>query len=207
MGLATSHHAALRSDPWNERKRIGQEPPLKLQQIWAIRSRLLMACNKRDLALFNVAIESKLRACDLVRLRERDLAHGGHVLFRASVIQQQTGRVVRFEPTEQTRAAVQTWIDDSGLTTSDFLFPSRLRQSPHLSTRQYARIVKTWIRMIGADPEDYGTHALRRTKAALIYRQTKNLRALRLFLGHAKLICWHRDRLRARNGRAHRVLP
>jgi len=103
------------------------------------------------------------------------------------VIQQKTGRVVRFELSEQTRAAVRTWITDAGLTPLDSLFPSRLRQSPHLSTRQYARIVKSWMQMIGADPDEYGTHSLRRTKAALIYSRTKNLRAVQRPLGHAKL--------------------
>jgi len=160
MIMETTHRAASRPDPWNKGKLIGQKPPLKLQQVWAIRTRLLMAHNNRDLALFNVAIDSKLRACDLVRLRVRNIAHGEHVLSRASVIQQKTGRVVRSELSEQTRAAVRTWITDAGLNSSGFLFPSRLHQSPHLSTRQYAHMVKSWMRMIGADPEEYGTHSL-----------------------------------------------
>jgi integrase len=68
-----------------------------------------------------------------------------------------------------------------------FLFPSRIRTSPHLSTREYARIVHRWVAEIGLDPAVYGTHSMRRTKASLIYRRTKNLRAVQLLLGHAKL--------------------
>ena len=174
-------------DPWNKGKLIGQKPPLKLPAVWAIRTRLQMAAKSRELALFNLAIDSKLRSCDLVTLRVLDVAHGDHVLSRASVTQQKTKQPVRFELSEQTREAIRAWIIEAHLTAGDFLFPSRFRSSPHLSTRQYARIVKSWIRMIGADPQEYGTHSLRRTKATLIYRRTKNLRAVQLLLGHTKL--------------------
>ena len=176
-----------RRTPWNKGKLIGQKPPLKLPAIWAIRTRLQMAGKARELALFNLAIDSKLRACDLVSLRVLDIAHGDHVLSRASVTQQKTKLPVRFELSEQTRDAIVAWIKEAHLASADYLFPSRFRRSPHLSTRQYARIVKSWIRMIGADPQEYGTHSLRRTKATLIYRRTKNLRAVQLLLGHTKL--------------------
>jgi len=173
--------------PWNKDKLVGQKPPLKLKEIWAVRIRLQIARRTRDLALFNLAIDSKLRGCDLVRLRVRDVAHGEHVVSRASVMQQKTGQPVRFELTEQTRDAVQAWIAQEKLSIGDYLFPSRHRNSPHISTRQYARIVNRWVALIGLDPEDYGTHSLRRTKATLIYRRTKNLRAVQLLLGHKKL--------------------
>jgi len=169
--------------PWNKGKLIGQKPPLKLKEIWAVRIRLQIARRIRDLALFNLAIDSKLRGCDLVRLRLRDVAHGEHVVSRATVLQQKTGQPVRFELTEQTREAVRAWIAERSLSAGDFLFPSRHRQSPHISTRQYARIVNAWVSLIGLDPHDYGTHSLRRTKATLIYRRTKNLRAVQLLLG------------------------
>jgi integrase len=173
--------------PWNKGKLIGQKPPLKLPAIWAIRTRLQVAGRPRELALFNLAIDSNLRACDLVSLRVPDIAHGAHVLSRASCTQQKTKLPVRFELTEQTREAIAAWIKEAHLSSAHFLFPSRFRRSPHLSTRQYARIVKSWIRMIGADPQEYGTHSLRRTKATLIYRRPKNLRAVQLLLGHIKL--------------------
>jgi integrase len=102
-------------------------------------------------------------------------------------MQRKTGRPVRFELTDQTRGAVRAWIQEAGLSCGDHLFTSRNRRSPHLSTRQYARIVKRWARLIGLEPFDYGTHSLRRTKASLIYRRTKNLRAVQLLLGHTKL--------------------
>jgi integrase len=174
-------------EPWNKGKLVGQESPLRLKDIWAIRIRLQLAQRTRELALFNLAVDSKLRSCDLVRLRVRDVTHGERVTSRAMVMQQKTRRPVQFEITEQTRAAVATWIAHARLRSEDFMFPSRLRASPHLSTRQYARIVQSWVREIGLDPAAYGTHTLRRTKASLIYRRTKNLRAVQLLLGHTKL--------------------
>jgi integrase len=174
-------------EPWNKGKRVGQKAPLKLKEIWAIRIRLQIAGLIRDLALFNLAIDSKLRACDLVKLRVRDLCHGGRVAARVIVMQQKTQRSVQFEITEPTRDAIAKWINCASLRSEDHLFPSRLHGSPHLSTRQYARIVARWVREIGLDPASYGTHTLRRTKASLIYRRTKNLRAVQLLLGHTKL--------------------
>jgi integrase len=175
------------SEPWNKGKLVGPKAPLKLKDIWAIRIRLQMYDRVRDLALFDLAIDSKLRACDLVKIRVRDVSRGERVTARAIVMQQKTHHPVQFEITELTREAVTAWIRRAGLTAEDFLFPSRVRASPHLCTRQYARIVDSWVREIGLDPAAYGTHSLRRTKASLIYRRTKNLRAVQLLLGHTKL--------------------
>lgn len=180
--IATNNH-----QPWNKGKLVGQKAPLRLRDIWAIRVRLQLADRVRDLALFDLAIDSKLRACDLTKLRVRDVAHGEHVSPRSIVMQQKTQRPVQFEITEQTRTALEAWIHQAHLISEGFLFPSRLRCSEHLSTRQYARIVKAWVTSIGLDPAMYGTHTLRRTKASLIYRRTKNLRAVQLLLGHTKL--------------------
>lgn len=141
----------------------------------------------RDLALFNLAIDSKLRACDLTKLKVSDIAHSGRVANRAMVMQQKTKTPVQFELMEQTRDSVTKWIEYAGLGANDFLFPSRINHGEHLSTRQYARIVKGWIESIGLDPASFGTHSLRRTKASLIYRRTKNVRAVQLLLGHTKL--------------------
>jgi integrase len=149
--------------------------------------RLQISNCARDLALFNLAIDSKLRACDLVKLRVRDVFHAERVAVRAVVMQHKTQRPVQFEITEPTRAAVATWIARAHLRPEDFLFPSRLHTSPHLSTRQYARIVDCWVREIGLDPSAYATHTMRRTKVSLIYRRTKNLMAVQLLLGHTKL--------------------
>ena len=176
-----------RREPWNKGKLVGQKAPLKLRDIWAIRVRLEMTDRKRELALFNLAIDSKLRGCDLVQLRVRDVAHGDRISARAIVMQQKTQRPVQFEITEPTRKAVFAWIRAAALKAEDYLFPSRLRLSPHLSTRQYARIVEAWVTEIGLDAGAYGTHTMRRTKASLIYRRTKNLRAVQLLLGHSKL--------------------
>ena len=173
--------------PWNKGKLIGQKPPLKLKEIWAIRIRLQLADRLRDLALFNLAIDSKLRSCDLVRLRVSDVAHGTQVVKRAMVMQQKTKQPVQFEITEQSRDAIADWISHAKLKNSDYLFKSRFKNSPHIFTRQYARIVESWVSAIGLDPGAYGTHSLRRTKASLIYRRTKNLRAVQLLLGHSKL--------------------
>jgi integrase len=168
-------------------KLTGHKPPLKRKEVWAIRVRLQLAKQPRDLALFNLAIDSKLRGCDRVRLRVCDVANGNRIGSRATIVQKKTGRPVQFEITGQTRDAIASWIECAGLKDDQFLFPSRMRWSPHLSTRQYARIVKLWVASIGLDPTEYGTHSMRRTKATLIYRQSKNLRAVQLLLGHTKL--------------------
>ncbi|VDL20735.1 Tyrosine recombinase XerC [Pseudomonas aeruginosa] len=186
-GLAMNIIATCSRQPWNKGKLVGQKTPLRLRDIWAIRVRLQIAERTRDLALFDLAIDSKLRACDLTKLRVRDVAHGEQVSSRAIVMQQKTQRPVQFEITEQTRAALAAWIHQVQLRGEDYLFPSRLHNSDHLSTRQYARIVKGWVKAIGLDPAMYGTHTMRRTKASLIYRRTKNLRAVQLLLGHTKL--------------------
>lgn len=174
-------------EPWNKGKLIGQKAPLKLKEIWAIRIHLQMDQNTWDLALFNLAIDSKLRACDLVALRVRDVAHGNQLAKRAMVIQRKTQRPVQFEVTDQTRDVVAAWIAKVQLKPEQFLFPSRIHASPHLSTRQYARIVDRWVVSAGLDPTAYGTHTMRRSKATLIYRRTKNLRAVQLLLGHTRL--------------------
>jgi len=173
--------------PWNKGKLLGQKPPLKLKEIWAIRVRLQLDHRNRELALFNLAIDSKLRGCDLVGLRVHDVVQGSHVAARAIVMQRKTQRPVQFEITEQTREAVAAWIASARLKPDQSLFPSRVRESPHLSTRQYSRIVGSWVGSIGLDPAAYGTHSLRRTKPTLIYRRTRNLRADQLLLGHSKL--------------------
>ena len=173
--------------PWNKGKLIGQKSPLKLKEIWEIRIRLQMAKNTRELALFNLAIDSKLRGCDLVTLRISDVAQSNRVSSRAIIMQQKTHRPVQFEITEQTRDSLEAWINLAKLKSDQYLFPSRIHNSPHLSTRQYARIVEHWVMSIGLNPEAYGTHTMRRTKATLVYRRTKNLRAVQLLLGHSKL--------------------
>jgi site-specific recombinase XerC len=185
--MDTANSPAVPRIPWNKGKLTGQKPPLKLKEIWAIRTRLQMSASARELALFNLAIDSKLRACDLTRLLVQDICHGGHVAARATVTQQKTHRPVQFEITEQTRESVDGWIRLHRLRPSDYLFPSRLHASAHLSTRQYARLVHRWIASIELDDSAYGTHTMRRTKASLIYRRTKNLRAVQLLLGHTKI--------------------
>ena len=185
--MDTATTIAGRSIPWNRGKLLGQKPPLKLKEIWAIRIRLQLDHRARDLALFNLAIDSKLRGCDLVGLRVHDVVQGSRVAPRAIVMQKKTQWPVQFEITEQTRDAIAAWITNAHLKSEQFLFPSRVSESPHLSTRQYSRIVGSWIASIGLNPAAYGTHSLRRTKATLIYRRTKNLRAVQLLLGHTKL--------------------
>ena len=134
-----------------------------------------------------MAIDSKLRGCDLVKLKVKDVAHGEHIAKRVMVLQQKTQQPVQFEITEQTRQSFSKWISYAYLSSDDYLFKSRFRNSPHISTRQYARIIESWVTQIGLDPADYGTHSLRRTKVALIYRRTKNIRAIQLLLGHSNL--------------------
>src|SRR5271169_2102631 len=178
--------AIMQSVPWNKGRLTGQKRPLKPKDVWAIRVRLQLKHRSRDLALFNLAIDSKLRGCDLVRLQIDDVCAGGRVRDRATIIQKKTGRPVQFEITEQTRAAIQDWLPEIDSRRERYLFPSRVR-ALHLSTRQYARIVQVWVESAGLDSSAYGTHSMRRTKAAQIYKKTGNLRAVQLLLGHTKL--------------------
>ena len=176
-----------RREPWNKGKLVGQKAPFKAKEIWAIRVRLQMSERVRELALFNLAIDSKLRACDLTALRVRDICHGGQVSSRAMVLQRKTQRPVQFEITPPAREAVQAWIRQAGLDSADFLFPSRRDPHGHIGTRQYARVLRNWVKDLGLDPSSYETHSMRRTKASLIYKRTKNLRAVQLLLGHSKI--------------------
>jgi integrase len=176
-----------RREPWNKGKLIGQKPPLRPKHVWSIRTRLQMDGRTRDLAIFNLAIDSKLRGCDVVALRVEDVARSGYALDRATVRQKKTGRPVRFELTEQTRQAVDDYIKAAGKKPGEFLFSGRGDHHRCRTTRQYARLVSSWIARIGLDPRFFGTHSLRRTKATLIYRRTGNLRAVQLLLGHTKI--------------------
>jgi integrase len=173
--------------PWNKGRLIGQKRPLKPKEVWAIRVRLQLEQRRRDLALFNLAIDSKLRGCDLVRLGVNDVCVGGHVRDRATVIQQKTNRPVQFEITDKPRAAIRDWLASGTLGNGQYLFPSRVHDQPHISTRQYARMVHRWVERAGLDSSACGTHSMRRTKAAQIYKKTGNLRAVQLLLGHTKL--------------------
>ena len=173
--------------PWNKGKLVGQRPALKLKEVWAIRIRLQISKNIQELALFNLAIDSKLRSCDLVRLKVSDISSSGSVSSRAKVMQQKTQMPVQFEITARTRDSLQAHISNAKLRMDDYLFKSRLSRSDHISTRQYSRVLKKWIADIGLDPTVYATHSMRRTKASLIYKRTKNLRAVQLLLGHTKL--------------------
>ncbi len=184
---STSTQTSRPREPWNKGKLVGQKAPFKLKEIWAIRVWLQLEHRTRELALFDLGLDSKLRSCDLVKLRVRDICHGDRVAARATVMQQKTSRPVQFEITEQTRTAVAEWMKARNLHSEDYLFPSRVHNCPHLGTRQYARIVDGWVKHVGLDSCAYGTYSMRRTKATLIYKRTKNLRAVQLLLGHAKL--------------------
>jgi integrase len=173
--------------PWNKGLLVGQKKPLQPKHVWSIRIRLEIARMWRDLALFNLTIDSKLRACDLVKLRIDEVCSGAKIRDRTTVVQKKTGRPVQFEITEQTRASLEVWLRMLRTTGSRFLFPSRLHARPHLSTRQYSRLVHRWVDSIGLESISYGTHSMRRTKATQIYRKTGNLRAVQLLLGHTKL--------------------
>jgi site-specific recombinase XerC len=160
---------------------------LKLQQVWAIRFWLNNEGRLRDRAIFDLAIDSKLHGCDIVKVKIGDLVSGGRVRSRAIVVQQKTGRPVQFELLESTRTSLLAWLECRGGTLDNYVFPSRIDCTGHLSTRQYARLVDEWVTGIGLHREDYGTHSLRRTKASIIYKQTGNLRAVQILLGHAKI--------------------
>jgi integrase len=179
--------ATSKGTPWNKGKLTGTKPPLRPKHVWSIRTKLQMADRKRDLALFNLAIDSKLRDCDVVALKVEDIAPHGYAVERATVRQKKTGRPVRFEITEQTRQAVDDYLRVANRKRGEFLFAAQRQPDQGLSTRQYARLLADWIRGIGLDSCMFGTHSQRRTKATLIYRRTGNLRAVQLLLGHTKI--------------------
>lgn len=176
-----------RRQSWNKGKLIGQKPPVRPKHVWSIRTKLPVENRTRDLAIFNLAIDSKLRGCDVVALKVDDVAPSGYAIDRATVRQKKTGRPVRFELTEQTRQAVDDYLRIAGKKPGEFLFTGRRDLNQNMSTRQYARLVSKWVTSIGLDPNLFGTHSLRRTKATLIYRRTGNLRAVQLLLGHTKI--------------------
>ncbi|WP_114226903.1 MULTISPECIES: tyrosine-type recombinase/integrase [Sphingomonas] len=177
----------LPARPAASRKTTGAKLALKPVHVWGIRIRLQVAMKARDLALFDLALDSKLRGCDLVALKISDLVSASGVRSRVMILQHKTGRPVQFEVTEQTRRSIAAWLTYKRLAHGDWLFPSRSKAGAHLSTRQYARLVDKWVALIGLDPAAYGTHSMRRTKVSLLYKKTGNLRACQLLLGHTKL--------------------
>lgn len=173
--------------PWNAGRMVGAKRALKPQQVWAIRFWLDHESRLRDRALFDLAIDSKLRGCDVVKVKISDLVIGGRVRSRATVVQQKTGRPVQFEILGPAWESLSAWLERRGGSVADFVFPSRTDHANHISTRQYARLVAEWVTGIGLRSENYGTHSLRRTKAAIIYKATGNLRAVQILLGHTKI--------------------
>jgi integrase len=187
MQTENSSRTTPKRTPWNKGKLTGPKPPLRTKNVWSIRTKLQVEGRPRDLAMFNFAIDSKLRACDLVRIKVEDVAPHGVTLDRVTVRQKKTGQPVRFEMTDLTRQSIDDYIRVACKKPSDFLFASCRGRGRCISTRQYARIVSTWIAGIGLDASLFGTHSLRRTKATLIYRRTSNLRAVQLLLGHTRI--------------------
>ena len=172
---------------WNKGKRVGQKKAFKLEEIWRIRIRLEIENKLEQLALFNLAIDSKLRSCDLISLKVRDISSSSLIQSRAIIEQQKTHKEVQFEITPKTQQCLSQWICINKLSPSDFLFPSPRKSGHPICYHYYANIVKNWVSKLGLDITQYGTHSLRRTKASLIYAKTKNLRAIQLLLGHSKL--------------------
>lgn len=172
---------------WNAGKTVGTKRPLTQKQIWAVRFFLDREGRLRDRALFDLAIDSKLRGCDLVKIKIGDIVSGADIRTRAIVIQQKTGKPVQFELTVDVRASLLAWLEHRGGTVHDYAFPSRVDHAGHLSTRQYARLVDEWVDAVGLRRAEYGTHSLRRTKASMIYKATGNLRAIQILLGHTKI--------------------
>ena len=187
MGLSNFDPGAANRRPWNAGRLLGSKRALKPQQVWAIRFLLDREGHLRDRALIDLAIDSKLRGCDIVKMRIGDVTSGGRIKSRAIVVQQKTGRPVQFELLGPARSSLLAWLERRGGSLDDFVFPSRVDHSNHISTRQYARPVDEWATGIGLRRGDFGSHSLRRTKASIIYKQTGNLRAVQILLGHTKI--------------------
>jgi integrase len=187
MGTSEYDPGATDRQAWNAGRKVGAKRALKPKQIWGIRFYLDQHRRLRDRALFDVAIDSKLRGCDVVSLKIGDLVLGGQIRTRATVVQRKTGRPVQFELLSDARASLLAWLQRRGGALGDYVFPSRIDHADQLSTRQYARLVDEWVVGIGLRREEYGTHSLRRTKASIIYKATGNLRAVQILLGHTKI--------------------
>ncbi|MGH2549676.1 MAG: tyrosine-type recombinase/integrase [Thermomicrobiales bacterium] len=187
MGYSQFDPMAQGRIAWNAERKVGAKRALKPRQIWAIRFFLDREGRLRDRALFDLAIDSKLRGCDLVKIKIGDLVVGPDIRTRAIVVQQKTGRPVQFELMTDARASLLAWLQRRGGGIENFAFPSRVDNDGHMSTRQYARLVDEWVEAVGLRREDYGTHSLRRTKASIIYKATGNLRAVQILLGHTKI--------------------
>ncbi|GAB4474327.1 MAG: tyrosine-type recombinase/integrase [Erythrobacter tepidarius] len=187
MEMSETETTAIKRPVWNAGRSFGAKRALKPKQIWEIRFYLNERRRVRDRALFDLAIDSKLRGCDLVRMKIGDIVNGGQIQTRALVMQQKTNRPVQFELLPDARASLLTWLERRGGTVDDYVFPSRVDRNGHLSTRQYARLVDEWVTVIGLMRSEYGTHSLRRTEASIIYRATGNLRAVQILLGHSKI--------------------
>jgi integrase len=173
--------------PWNKGAVVCRKLPLTFEEIRAIRKYLKTSKRIKELALFNLAIDSSLHVGDLLELRVRDVAPGGQVTERAKVTQQKTKKRIEFELSKPARDALSVWILQEELSPKQFLFPSRIHGSPHLSARQYGRIVDQWVTSIGLDRSDYGAESIRRTKATLTYMRTKDLQAAQLLLRHTRI--------------------
>ena len=172
---------------WNAGRKVGAKRALKPRQVWAVRFFLDQHRRMRDRALFDLAVDSKLRGCDIVAIKIGDLVIGGQIRHRAIVVQRKTGKPVQFELMHDARSSLLPWLERRGGTVDDYVFPSRVDHASHISTRQYARLVDEWVVGAGLRREEYGTHSLRRTKASIIYKATGNLRAVQILLGHTKI--------------------
>lgn len=175
MNLETNNHAT------------GVKRPFKLEEIWRIRTRLEIQDNLMQLALLNLAIDSKLRACDLLSLKVQDIATQDQIFERVQWTQRKTGIDVQFEITPRTQQSLTRWIHSVPLVAKDYIFKSTRRANQSISYSYYRTIIRCWTEQLGLDPDLYGTHSMRRTKATLVYARTKNIRAVQLLLGHTKI--------------------
>ena len=187
MGYSRFDTATRHRPAWNAGKNIGTKRPLTQKQVWAIRFHPDREGRLRDRTLFDLAIDSKLRGCDLVKIRIGDVVAGADIRNRATLIQQKTNRPVQFELTADVRATLPAWVERRGGSTSDYLFSGSVDPDGHMSTRWYARLIDEWVTAIGLRKAEYGTHSLRRTKAAIIYRAIGNIRSIQILLGHTKI--------------------
>ncbi|ARO99262.1 Tyrosine recombinase XerD [Vibrio alginolyticus] len=165
----------------------GIKRPFKLEEIWRIRTRLELENDLRQLALLNLAIDSKLRASDLRKLHVYDVSSQGVIYERGQCIQQKMGTDVHYEITPRTQHSISQWLYSASLEASSFLFPSCSRKGQPISYSFYRSIIRCWAVKLGLNADYYGTHSMRRTKATLIYARTKNIRAVQVLLGHSKL--------------------
>lgn len=176
-------------DAWNKGVTVGQKTPLTRAEVWEIRKNLEVAEEWRELCLFSVAIDTMLRASDLLALKVGDvLDENGEPKRQINTRQQKTEKGVLVELSKYSGDALMEWLKQSPKTRFDYVFTGlKGRSNRPIGRVQYSKLIKRWMKAVRLNPDHYSTHSLRRTLPALIYAETNNIEAVRQLLGQSSV--------------------